>query len=95
MVYLEVLTEGCWLEGALLLLLLPGHLLHHPPLHRLALLVASMRLFDRVPEENTDLPDDVCADLLVHLLVHIPNHPTTFLHLFWSAHLVRGERKVL
>ena len=46
MVYLEVLAEGCRLEGALLLLLLPGHLLHHPPLHRRALLVASMRLFN-------------------------------------------------
>ena len=38
LVDLDVLAEGSWLEGALLLHLLPGNLLHHPPLHRLALL---------------------------------------------------------
>ena len=47
-------------------------------------------------KEKTDLSDDVCADFLVHLLVHIPDHPSTLLHLFWSAHLVcdKDETKV-
>ena len=38
-------------------------------------------------KEKTDLSDDVRADLLVNLLVHVSDHPSTLLHLFWSAHL--------
>ena len=100
LVDLDVLAEGSWLEGALLLHLLPGNLLHHPPLHRLALLGLFIpHFFDDIRQglqkENsgTDLPDDVRANFLVNLFVRIPDHPATFLHLFRSTHLVGNKQR--